>query len=121
MLESVSTADLIAGNHFDDLELFGMFNVEVKTGELKNKKGQVVADKTTDLWGVTVPRNRYNVDALSPADLRREQKAEKARRAEQLASLVAAGAAENLGEDQCLTDLLESPEWVSNDCPEVGE
>lgn len=105
-LESYSWQELLAGDHFSDLELFSMFSMDCGDGHL---------------WNVSVPRSRYDKAGMSPADLRRHQKAEKAERAAKLAQLVAAGAADDLQEDDCLTDLLESPEWVGTDIPEVAE
>lgn len=101
MLTTFTSEELIAGVHLSDSDLFGLCNVECGDGYL---------------WEVTRPRSRYDATAMHPDELRRLQKQEKAKRAEQLATLVAA-----MGDNEhdTLTDLLDSPEWVGKDIPEV--
>ncbi len=54
-LETISTADLIAGNHFTDMEKFTMWNVDVATLARKNN----IKTKCTDLlWGYR-PRGKH--------------------------------------------------------------
>lgn len=108
---------------FTDAELFTMFNVDcgqlvAATNDQVDESLRIEGEDLTplygvDLWDARFPRKgRFNVDSVSPEELRRLQRAERAERVNRLAEL-ASNLEQMEADDVPICELIEAPKYAT--------